>query len=165
MKRICALLSIILIMSGCTKTDKMPVAKAGYSCSARFSFENEQTVFATVYALGGGVLKISVTEPENLKDFSFEFSGEEGKICYKDLPPQPISMESCGNFVYINGAFLKLTTASPAAEQKGQEWVYTDSYKSLEFIFMLNSEGLPKSLVYKGQNIEAEFWNWNYQKN
>lgn len=166
MRKFCAVLLLILFLAGCGESEKLQVAKAGYSMDAVITVSDTLNLTARCTVLGGGIFKTEITSPKSLKGITAEFSGEEGKITYNGgRSAPPINLEYGGVLSLLNGAFLKLSTGGPNAVRLGEEWVYTERYKTAEFCFTLNEDGLPTRLVYKNNNLEAEFLGWSYQKN
>lgn len=159
-------LCLTVFCSGCkanSSAGKMPVAPAGYTCSADISMGSELSAKADIAVPGGGIMVITLKEPIYLNGMKFSLDREDITVTYNGLEC-PIKLpKSYGSFAGIMGsAFLKLSTGEPSATKNGDNWVFKGTAMSVDFEFILNNEGLPVRLSVPSKNLTVEFSDWQY---
>lgn len=159
-------LCLTFFCSGCnvnSSSGKMPVASAGYTCSADISMGNELSAKAEISVPGGGILNIELLEPSAVQGMQFFLDREKITVTYNGLECPVNLPEEYGGFAGImGGAFLKLSTGEPSATKNGEDWVFSSTVMSVDFDFVLNNEGLPLKLSVPSKNLTVEFSNWQY---
>lgn len=161
-------LIMIALCLGCKEKEdckQIPTAAVGYTCKAEITYDADFSAVAKVFALGGGVTEIELVYPEKLGGMKFSLDRENTVVTYKGLKCSANISKEFGGFVWLIGrAFLKLGTGEPTAVKKGEKWIFDGSDMSVDFVFILNDEGLPLKLDIPSKKIIAEFSQWQYTK-
>lgn len=157
MKRLVCVLLMLLVLCSCSGGEIEPRLKG-------ISFNAEMTYYNECYNFGGevlsdGTLKVTLTEPEELKDLSFTLSGENTVIEYKGLTYSPV--EGSMPFSRIIENFYKplREVALSNSCEVSKDGVFKSDNGAQSYTITFSPTGLPQKLEIPDERFSVRFYN------
>lgn len=154
MKKICLVLTLVLLLCSCSSKREITPCLAGISFTAEIVYYNES------YSLDGtisksGELTAKMKEPEELSDLKIMISESGTVVDYKGLTYTPL--EGTMPFAKVISELYK-----PIFETIKNETAVTSSdgiLKGENFTFKLSPTGLPLELMIPDERFQVKFYN------
>lgn len=168
MRKVFCLLVLCCMMvtvSACTPTGdrQIPVAGAGYSCKAEITY-GDLTAAATLEVPGGGIFRLTLTQPETLAGLCFSFDGGEMTVSYGSLVSKTLFTAEYGGFAaLLDGVFLKLTSGQPVAVWSVDAYHLEGMTEGHAFDVLCNEQGLPTDITVQSADLTVTLTDWNYE--
>ena len=160
MRKIFSVLLVLLalLLCSCSSAKEIRPYLAGISFTADMTYYNESYGFdGEIFS--DGTLKISMTEPEQLKDLNITVSGEGMTVEYKGLTYSPVegSMPFSAVLEEFYNPLREIVLSDTAvADSNG---VLTGSAGTLGYTLTVSPTGLPQKLEIPDERFTVKFYN------